>query len=204
MSKTLEQRVIELEEKVKELEKNKQIRFSKLLGVGDTFKLLGLEWTILEISNGSYKCLAERLEKSMEFDSDCNNWSVSDLRNYLNTDFYKELANAVGEENIIPIERDLLSLDGQTEYRTCEDKVSLLTVDEYRKNRKFIPNTDDYWWWLITPHSTKCNDDSTWISVVSPSGYINVGRYDSVDGVRPFVSFSSAIFESEEWVNVRE
>lgn len=198
MSKTLEQRVEEIELKIKELEKSKQVKFSKLLGVGDTFKLLGLEWKILEISNGSYKCLAERLEKSMGFDSDCNDWSASDLRNYLNTDFYKELANAVGEENIIPMERDLLSLDGQTEYGTCEDNVSLLTFDEYRKYRKLIPNTNDYWWWLITPHSTKCNDDTTWIAVVSSSGDIFSYGCRNGSGVRPFVSFSSAIFESEE------
>ena len=198
MSKTLEQRVEELELKIKELEKSKQVKLSKLLGVGDTFKLLGLEWKILEISNGSYKCLAERLEKSMEFDSDCNNWYASNLRNYLNNDFYKELQNAVGEENIIPMERDLLSIDGQTEYGTCEDKVSLLTFDEYRKSRKLIQNTNDYWWWLITPHSTKCNDDTTWISVVSSSGGIDSRVYINNCGVRPFVSFSYSIFESEE------
>ena len=134
----------------------------------------------------------------MKFDTKNNDWKTSDLRNYLNTDFYKKLAAEIGEENIIPFERDLLSLDGQTEYGKCEDKVSLLTVDEYRKYRNLIPNTDKYWWWLISPWSTPCNDYYESVAVVSPSGYFNDRNCNFSYGVRPFASFSSAIFESEE------
>ena len=176
----------------------------KNIEVGDTFELIGLTWKILEIVDGTYKCLAEKLNKKMYFDSNSNNWSTSNLRKYLNGDFYNELINAIGEDNIIPMERDLLSLDGQTEYGKCHDKISLLTVDEYRKYRMLIPNTNDYWWWLITPDSTKSNNDSTWMTVVASSGYINIRVCYHFIGVRPFVSFSSAIFESEEYVNGRE
>ena len=134
----------------------------------------------------------------MTFDSDCNNWQASNLRNYLNTDFYKELSGTIGEENIISFERDLLSLDGQTEYGVCEDKVTLLTVDEYRKYRSLIPNTDDYWWWLITPWSTPCNGWESSVSVVSSSGDFSIRDCNNDGGVRPFCIFSSSIFESEE------
>lgn len=133
----------------------------------------------------------------MQFDSSCNDWKTSSLRDYLNTEFYKQLADVVGKENIIPFERDLLSMDGQTEYGTCEDKVSLLAVDEYRKHRAFISNTD-YWWWTITPDSTKCNDDTTCVRVVSPSGDINYYIFNYNYGVRPFCILKSNIFESEE------
>ena len=170
---------------------------ARTMKVGETFELAGLTWKVLEITEKGCACLADKLERYMEFDSSCNNWQASDLRNYLNTEFYKQLADVVGEENIIPFERDLLSMDGQTEYGTCEDKVSLLTVDEYRKHRALIPNAG-YWWWTITPDSTKCNDDTTWVRVVSPSGLINGCNYFNYYGVRPFCIFSSAIFESEE------
>lgn len=198
MGKSLEDRVAELEKKVRELTLGKVVKISKNLGIGDTFELLGIEWKILDIVDGTYKCLAEKLENRMVFDSNSNNWATSDLREYLNGDFYQKLIEVVGADNVVLMERDLLSLDGQTEYGKCEDNVSLLTFDEYRKYRALIPNTGDYYWWLLTPDSTPCNGDSTWVRVVSSSGIIDDFNYYGRSGVRPFVSFSSSIFESEE------
>lgn len=197
MAKSLEQRVEELEKLVKELCEKSVVRISKKLGIGDIFEVAGLKWIILDITDKGYICLADRLENDMKFDTSCNDWKESCLRKYLNEDFYGELSGVVGADNIIPFERDLLSLDGQTEYGTCEDQVSLLTVDEYRKYRKLIPNTG-YFWWTITPDSTECNDDAEWVRVVSPFGDFNSRRYGRDDGVRPFCIFSSSIFESEE------
>ena len=198
MGKSLEQRVAELEKQMQKITGDKAIHISKTLSIGDTFELAGLTWKILDITDKGYMCLADKLEESMEFDSDSNDWRNGDLREYLNADFLEELSEVIGEDNIIPFQRDLLSLDGQTEYGTCEDKVSLLTVDEYRKYRKLIPNTDDYWWWLITPWSTPCNDYKTSVTVVSSSGKFDYGNCYGNRGVRPFCIFSSAIFESEE------
>lgn len=196
MAKNLEQRVAELEKKVRELSKKDTVKISKKLGVGDTFELAGLKWTILDITEKGYMCLAERLEDNMQFGSN-NDWKESRIRKYLNGEFLEKLAPEVGADNIIEFERDLLSMDGQTEYGLCTDKVSLLNIDEYRKYRKHIPNAD-YWWWLITPNSTSCNGDETWVRVVSPSGYVGNDDYDGSVGVRPFCIFSSSIFESEE------
>ncbi len=196
MRKNVEKRIKALEEAVEKLQKQQTVKIRKYLGVGNEFQLLGINWKILEISEKGYHCIAIDSMEKLHFDGVCNNWQASDLRNYLNTDFYEALAKEIGEENIIPFERNLLSLDGQTEYGTCEDKVSLLTVDEYRKYRSMIPNTDDYWWWLITPWSTKCNGYSQFVAVVSPSGYIDDYYCDGRNGVRPFCIFGSSIFES--------
>lgn len=195
MGKSLEQRVTELEQQVKQIY-GKAMKICKNLGVGDTFELAGLQWKILDITEQGYKCLAERLSNNMQFGSN-NDWKDSKIRSYLNGEFYEKLSEEIGEDNIIPFERNLLSLDGQTEYGTCEDKVSLLNVDEYRQYRAMIPNAD-CWWWTITPDSTKCNGDTTWLRVVSPSGNFNYYVYGNGGGVRPFCIFSSAIFESEE------
>ena len=195
---SLQKQIEELQNEVKALKGNVNSRLVPAgLQVGDTFKLAGLTWKILEVTKKGYACLGDKLEEGMQFDSSCNNWQSSDLRNYLNTKFYKQLAEVMGEEKIIPFERDLLSLDGQTEYGTCEDKISLLTVDEYRKYRTLIPNAD-YWWWMITPWSTPCNDYYKTMAVVSPSGGIYDSNNYGCDGVRPFCIFSSVIFESEE------
>ena len=115
----------------------------------------------------------------------------------MNEEFLKKIESEIGAGNLIGFERNLLSLDGQTEYGTCDDKVSLLTVDEYRKYRKLIPNTDD-WFWLISPWSTPCNGFKNSVTVVAPTGDVIGGDYDFSSGVRPFCIFSSAIFESEE------
>lgn len=165
------------------------------LGIGDTFELVDTTWKILDITSAGYICLADSIE-DMKFDSDSNNWENSDLRDYLNEGFLEKIAAEIGLENIVPFERDLLSLDGQTEYGKCEDKVSLLTVDEYRKYRNLIPNTKDYWWWLVSPWSTPCNDYKRAVAVVSSAGNISGNNCVSNDGVRPVCIFSSSIFES--------
>lgn len=179
---------------LEEKREHKKIR----AGIGDTFELAGIRWKVLDISGKGYLCLADELENEMQFDTGNNNWITSRLREYLNTEYIEKIAAEIGEDNIIPFKRDLISLDGQTEYGECEDKVSLLTVDEYRKYRNLVPNTEDYWWWLISPWSTVCNGWEYGTAVVAPSGIIYYDICCSFGGVRPFCIFSSTIFESEE------
>ena len=161
-----------------------------------TFELAGMRWSVLDKTDKGYLCIAENIGDK-KFDRKCNNWKVSELREYLNGEFLVKLEATIGSENIVSFERDLLSLDGQTEYGTCEEKVSLLTVDEYRKYRKALPNTGK-WWWLITPDSTPCNNDDCFVRVVASSGSICLNYYYDSIGVRPVCIFPFSIFESEE------
>lgn len=197
--KSLQEQINELRNEVavlKAVEKTRKIPAG--LSAGDTFKLAGLTWTILDITDKGYMCLADKLEDSMSFANKTNNWSDSGLREYLDNVFLEKIAGEIGKENIIPFNRNLLSLDGQTEYGECEDMVSLLTVDEYRKYRKLIPNAG-YWWWTCTPWSTESNSYEVETAVVSPSGCIYFNNCFSYYGVRPACIFSSAIFESEDY-----
>ena len=194
---SLQEQINDLKKEVTELKKENLVSIRKKLGIGDTFDLIGLKWKILDKTDAGYVCLAEALEDEKQFDKNSSDWKKSSLREYLNGEFLEKLSDAVGKENIISFERDLFSLDGQTEYGSCEDKVSLLTVDEYRKYRNMIPNTDDGWWWLITPWSTPCNDYERSVSVVSPSGYFSHHYCYSHRGVRPFCILKSNIFVSK-------
>ena len=196
MEKTVEQRVEELERIVKQLQKGKGISIKKKLAVGDTFELISHKWKILDITERGYKCICEKLKDNKTFGNN-NDWKESSIRKYLNEEFYKELAGAIGEENIVSFERNLLSMDGQTEYGTCEDHVSIISLDEYRQYRELLPN-EDYYWWTLTPDTTKCNGNESWILVVCPSGCFCNLIFGYNYGVRPFCIFSSAIFESEE------
>lgn len=174
---------------------SKSINLPEGLGIGDTFELADTTWKILDITSAGYICLADSIE-DMKFDSDSNNWENSGLRSYLNGEFFEKMTAEIGLENIVPFERNLLSLDGQTEYGKCEDKVSLLAVDEYRKYRSLIPNTKDYWWWLVSPWSTPCNDYKKSVAVVSSAGNVSSYYCNYNRGVRPVCIFSSSIFES--------
>lgn len=198
MDKNVLKKLEELESRVAILEKKNAARkIPSGLKIGDTFELAGTTWKILDITNDGYSCLADSIGKR-GFDAESNNWVNSDLRDYLVTEFLDKLKEEIGEDNILQREIDLLSLDGQTECGKVYEKVSLLTVDEYRKYRSLIPNTEDDWWWLITPWSTLCNEYNTGVTTVSPSGVISFNFCYCIFGVRPFCIFSSSIFESEE------
>ena len=164
--------------------------------IGKAIELAGMEWLILDKTEKGYFAILNGFDvKERTFDSASNNWISSKLRNELNTRFLKKITDELGKDAVIKFDRDLLSMDGQTEYGYCKDKISLLTVDEYRKYRKLLPNMDK-WWWLLTPWSTPVNDFSTTDTVVSPSGFILLDNCFYEVGVRPVCIFSSSIFES--------
>lgn len=164
--------------------------------IGKVIELAGMDWLILDKTEKGYFAILNGFdEKERTFGSTSNNWITSKLRNELNARFLKKITDELGKDAVIEFDRDLLSMDGQTEYGHCKDKISFLTVDEYRKYRKLLPNMDK-WWWLLTPWSTPVNDFSTTNTVVSPSGSINRNYYYYGGGVRPACIFSSSIFES--------
>lgn len=165
--------------------------------IGKTVEIVGMEWMILDKTEKGYFAVLDGFDgKERTFDSDSNNWISSELREELNTKFLKKISDELGEDAVIEFDRDLLSLDGQTEYGHYKDKISLLTVDEYRKYRKLLPNMPK-WWWLITPWSTPANDYNSTLTVVSPSGCFDGYYYNCSRGVRPVCIFSSSIFELE-------
>lgn len=168
------------------------------LEIGKTIEVAGINWLVLDKLEKGYFAISEDFYgRDRKFDDNCNDWKSSDLRNELNTDLRKKIESELGTDSLVEFERNLLSLDGQTEYGTCRDYVSLISVDEYRKYRKLLPNTGK-WWWTLTPDSTACNNDDTFVRVVSPSGYFRSRCCNYSYGVRPVCIFSYSIFESCE------
>ena len=135
----LQQQFNDLKKRVNILEGNSKRKIDVEPKAGNQFELAGLKWKILDVLDSGCMCLAEKSEL-MRFDPDINDWRISELRQHLNSDLLEKIEDEIGEENVIGFERDLLSVDGQNQYRACKDKVSLLTLDEYRKYRSLIPN----------------------------------------------------------------
>lgn len=193
--KSLEERVKNLEEKVIQIEKRNSVKINKIIGIGDTFELAGSTWMVLGINEKGYYCLASGINDT-KFDEDSNDWKFSSLRKYLNGEYLEKICDSVGSENIVSFERDLISIDGRNDYGICEDKVSLLTFDEYRKYREVIELNK--YWWLLTPFGVKRDGYESSVTVVCPSGDIGGFSCNDDGGVRPFCIFDSSIFESGE------
>lgn len=191
----LQQQFNDLKKRVNILEGNSKRKIDVEPKAGNQFELAGLKWKIIDVLDLGCMCLAEKSEL-MRFDPDINDWRISELRQHLNSDLLEKIENEIGEENVIGFERDLLSVDGQNQYRACKDKVSLLTLDEYRKYRSLIPN-EEYYWWLLTPWSTPHNGYYKWMAVVVPSGNVVYGVCCNSFGVRPVCIFSPSIFAKE-------
>lgn len=192
----LQKQFNDLKKRVSILESNSKRKIDVEPKTGNQFELAGLKWKIIDVLDLGCMCLAEKSE-STRFDPDINDWRISELRQHLNSDLLEKIENEIGEENVIGFERNLLSVDGQKEYEKCKDKVSMLALDEYRKYRSLIPN-EEYYWWLLTPWSTPCNEYYKWTAVVLPSGSIDYNVCIDSYGVRPVCIFSPSIFESKE------
>lgn len=128
-----------------------------------------------------------------------NDLRESDIMKKLTEKVLPEIESIIGAENVLEFETDLLSLDGSAKYGVMASKISLPTLDFYRRNRaKFEEHKLDAWWWLATPDSTDEYDSDAWCLCVSPSGYFFNGynSYCNCIGVRPFLNFVSSIFVS--------
>lgn len=194
-NKISEEKVRKLEDELREIKSELKGEKFRSLEIGDTFELAGLTWKMLDRTDKGIVCLAERIKDSFDFGTN-NDWKESSIRKYLNKEFYEKLVDEIGEDHVVTFERVLTSLDGQKEYGSCEDKVSIISLDEYRKYRELIPN-EKYWWWTLTPDSTKCNNDTSWVCIVSPGGCIDRNLYYNSSGVRPFCILKSNIFVSK-------
>ena len=162
--------------------------------IGETFKVADIEFIKFADKNGNTIAVA----KESAFDSrfgENNNFAESRVKSRLESEVLPKIEEAVGAENIIEHEVDLLSLDGDDKWGKAKCKISLPTFDFYRHNVKIF---DKYklgkWWWLATPDTTAKHYNDDWVVCVSPPGYFGGGISGCDDfAVRPFIIFVSSI-----------
>lgn len=163
---------------------------------GDVFHKNNVEYIVLEQLPDKQTVVIRKylLENKMEFDSDNNNWKTSSIRERLNNNvdgYLREVEDAFGKDKIVTHTVDLLSLDGLDDYGTSNDKISLLTIDQYRKYRKILSENINKWWWLLTPDSTSSGSSASYVQCVNSNGYVGYGRCGYGGGVRPFFIIQS-------------
>ena len=189
-------------EQVKQIEESFGFNKTQLkdVAVGETFKVGDLEFIVLEHKeynpgNCETFVILKDFWKTDKFDDSSNDYKESSIRKSLNTEFYALISNAVGSENIVKHTVDLTADDGRTDYGTCDDNISLLTCEMYRK---YVYILDKYnpkkWWWLASPYSTKTNGYTLSVRCVCFDGALCGYDCDCNDGVRPFCIFNPSIF----------
>lgn len=131
---------------------------------GERFIVDGEEFVKLDdIAGGAFVLLADTLPDYCAFESedadddrDHNNFIGSNVKRVVDEWLHrhKTLSNAA---MALPI--DLTSMDGMTDYGMPNVYGRILTVDEYRKYRRFIPLTDKPFW-TATPWCTRSSYSS--------------------------------------------
>lgn len=161
---------------------------------GELFEVAGIKFIKFSEENGRVVAVAKDIAFASRF-GDNNNFATSDIKKRLEAEILPKLESAVGSENIVAHEVDLLSLDGSDKWGKIECKISIPTFDFYRANVKIFDKYNPRkWYWLATPDSTSEHGSDYWVRCVGLSGFIdhNVSFCDNFV-VRPFINFVSSI-----------
>lgn len=140
---------------------------------GEHFMFKGFEWVCLDPNHSDGGVLAI-MEKPWKEDAKfCPNEQYADgngnWNNYRTSAIRKQvlcLAKVIGIDNLIFHDVDLVADNGDRAYGAVADLVFILTCDEYRKYRDYIPHYDS-WIWTATPWF--CGDKN---SVTGVADYI--------------------------------
>lgn len=148
---------------------------------GEHFMFKNFEWVCLDPNHpdgGVLAIMAKPWAKDVKFcptdkfadeKGNWNNYRTSNVRGILS-----DMANAVFEKkSLLPHTVDLVADNGDRAYGTVEDLVFLITCDEYRKYRDFIPHYDSRIWTATPWHcgdkdsdtdNIRCVDTARWFS----------------------------------------
>lgn len=166
---------------------------------GSIYRIADQEFIVLEsFMNGTSAVIRkDLLPRNRQFGNDAD-WKTSSLRSWLNNRYYQDIVSAVGAENVIQFRRNLISMDGLDDYGSCEDYISLLSVDEYRRYHRLLGVRPNYtnWWWLCSPFSTPDGGYSRSVCCVSSDGFVYCNDCVGSSGVRPFFLLNSSVLTS--------
>ncbi len=167
------------------------------LDPGNTFKIGNEEFIVLEHDDAKTetRIISKDFAYSNKRFGDCADWKQSPIRTLLNGEYYNKISKLIGANNIIPMERDLTSLDGLDDYGVCTDKITLLSASEYAKYHKILGLKSNYpdWLWTITPASTPSNNYSHSVCYVCSRGALGWSVCNLCFGVRPFFQLNSSL-----------
>lgn len=150
--------------------------------LGSIVRFGGLEWCVYGHDEYNTYLISKDILAYMPFskDEDNNLWETSDIRN----EFTKILAEKCHFDKDALASRYTIekAADGTYENIECKDVVSLLSIDEYRLYRKYIPKVDAFWWTVTADSAT-----NNFVECVDTDGALSDEECYAENGVRPTI-----------------
>lgn len=167
---------------------------SRILGdvkPGEVVKVGKREYIVLGHGAETTAVITKDIVKDMKF-GETGDYSKSYVREFCNGEFYKELAKAVGKNNIVPHRVNLACDDGANKGATCKDNVSIITAENYRRYREYLPIPNKSYW-LVTGVTTFDETFAHYVCSVCSDGILRWNDCGYSHGVRPFCILNSSV-----------
>lgn len=171
---------------------------SRVLGdakPGEVVKIGEREYIVLGHEAETTAVITKDIVKDMKF-GETRDYSKSYVREFCNGEFYKELAKAVSKNNIVPHRVNLTCDDGSNKGVTCKDNVSIITTENYRRYRKYLPALGKLYW-TATGVTALDKNYAHRVCCVNSGGLLGWVGCDYTGGVRPFCILNSSITVSD-------
>lgn len=157
---------------------------------GEEFVYNGIRFICLDIIGGNYLAITADCWREKRFNDNyndgCNNWKTSTLRRFLNEDVLEEHFDA---KHLIKQTSNLTADNGDKAYGTCEDYITLLSCEQYRKYRDYVPLFEECMW-TLTPW--RCDTGNAfYVRYVYPTGAIYDSDAGDSIGLAPVCLFNS-------------
>lgn len=176
---------------------------------GEHFMFKGFEWVCLDQNHpdgGLLAIMATPWAKDVQFcpsdkfadeKGNWNNYRTSNVRGILS-----DMANSVFDRESLLIHNvDLVADNGDRAYGTVQDFVFILTCDEYRKYRDYIPHYDN-WIWTATPWY--CGDKDSDMGYACNVRCVNAGGQLDYYRVHIGLAIAPACILNQKSLNLRQ
>ena len=178
---------------------------------GEHFMFKGFEWVCLDPNHpdgGVLAIMAKPWAEDVKFcpsdkfadeKGNWNNYRTSNVRRILS-----DMANAVFKrESLFLHTVDLVADNGDRAYGTAKGTVFILTCDEYRKYRDYIPHYDS-WIWTATPWCCGDKNSDTSYAYASDVRGVNVAGLLSNDAAYLSNAVAPACVLNPKFLNLHQ
>ena len=166
---------------------------------GDIFSWKGFEWVALQVIRGDVVAIMREPWSTEPFDeNNRNDWRTSTIRRKLKD----ELLPILGPENLATTRQTLEADNGDTSYGDCDDKVWLLSCNEYREYRETILKAcrlepGDIWW-LTTPLYIDKNGSGCFVRYLESDGNMSTTYADISQRIVPVCRIHISALDPEK------
>lgn len=172
----------------------------KDLSVGEIVNIGKRDYVILNNEKGITSLISCKPVVQMKYGDTVNgsSWFESNVRLYLNNEFYNDLIKEVDSNCIIRNSIDLTANDGTGKGIICKDYISILSCDMYRQYREILNDTvlggiswSKMWTLTKTTYNKFLESNYNELSVIETTGMITTSDYSDLGDVYPYFCLDS-------------